>query len=143
MQARSKACLKPQLPVVLKILPEVGPSLAQSAADVDVWMVARFFVLYTIGIRSMPGELAGREVAFKEAAGQANDNQRLRGRTSIPALPKRVNAADGLWQSIAGTIQIDGASFAVVARQDAEVDAILLWQRISDFGNAVDQFRPA
>ena len=56
------------LPVIPKILPKLGPALTQASTHEDVGMFARLLILDAVGVRSVTGHLARREIAVEEAS---------------------------------------------------------------------------
>src|ERR1700678_289973 len=123
---------------MLKVAPEVGPGLAQSAAYENVWMVVGFFVFYAIRVWSVAGNRARGKIPLQKIPRKAKHNQRLWGRIAISPVPIRIDAADRLRQAVTETVQINRSGFPVIGRQDTEMSTVLVGQRISDLRNRLN-----
>lgn len=128
---------------VLKILPEFRPGLAKAAADENVWVVARFFVLDAEAVPGVCDEPAGSKIAFDEVFRKADDDERLRRRIAVTAQIEGVDATDRGGKAVLWAVEIDGASFAVVSGKDAEGGAVLFRDGIANLRHSFDEFGPA
>ena len=91
----------------------------------------------------MSDEAAGGEVGFDEFAGEADDEEALRGRITIAAPPEGVDTADSAREAISGAVEIDGADFAVIFDEDAEMGAGFDGNSIANAGEGGDEVGPA
>src|SRR5579872_3572536 len=64
-----------QLPVILKVLPELRPALLQTAAHKNTRMVAHLFVFNAEPVPRMPRHLARIEITLHEMGRQSHNNQ--------------------------------------------------------------------
>ena len=114
------------------MFPELGPTLAEVTADENIGMIAGLFVCDAEAVPRMPSHLTGGEFIFHEPTRESDDDDGFRRRNAVAALPKGVDAADGLWQSVARAIKIDSSGLTVIGAEDTQVGAIILRQRIAD-----------
>src|SRR5271166_5367557 len=113
------------LAVVPKVLPELRPALFRWAANVNVRMVLRLFVLDPVWIPSMTGQPARFEVLIHVLSAESNYDDRLRRRIAIAAIPEGINAADCAWQPVFRAVKVDSASLAIIGADDAELRPFL------------------
>src|SRR5258707_14823951 len=111
------------LSIKLKRVPELLPAGFGRATEKNVAAFGGFLVNNAQRICVLRGQRAGIEVGFDKSAGKTYDDEGLRRWAAIAALPGRVDAADGVWQSTVRPIEVNGAYFTVIFRQDAEVRA--------------------
>ena len=131
------------LAVVAEIFPEFGPRLEQATADENVRMVLGFFIFHAETIPGVTSKLAGREILLEKMAREPDDDERLRRRIAVAAGPERIDAADGAGQPVTFAVEIDGAGFAVVSCEDAEMRAVIDRKRIADLGSSLRELLPA
>jgi len=72
------------------MLPELRPGLVRRAADENVGVVCTLFVLDAIGITIVAGKAAGLKHFIRAGARQAENDQCLRRRVAVAAIPSRV-----------------------------------------------------
>src|SRR5258705_5387356 len=131
-----------QLGVVLEGAPELGPAGFWWAAEEDVAAFGCLFVDYTVGVGILRNQAAGVEVAFYEGPWETHNNQNLRRRIAIASLPGRVDAADRSGQAVVWSVEIDGAYFAVIFGEDAEMGTRFGGGGIADPGFCCGQVFP-
>src|SRR5579872_3932313 len=69
-----------QLPVILKVLPELRPVLLQTTTHENVRVVARLFVFHAELVPRVAYHLARAEITLHEVGRQPHNDQRLRRR---------------------------------------------------------------
>src|SRR4030081_1742017 len=109
----------------LKMSPEFGPALQQVVAQINVLVVATFFIDHTVGIRVVRYKLAAFEVFFEEVVVETNGNQRLRLVLRIASVPARVRSADCGRKAVLWSQEIDRTSLAVVSGYDSGSGALV------------------
>src|SRR5882762_6009369 len=128
---------------ILECPPELEPAGFGRAAEEDVAAFGGFFVDDAEGVCILRGEAARIELGFDECAREADNDENLRGRIAVAALPGRVHAADGARESVAWTVEIDRADFAVVFSQDAQMRAGFGRKGIAELRERGDEILPA
>src|SRR5271155_1987105 len=137
------SCVSAMLAIIAKLFPELGPGLEQAATDENVRMVFGFFVFHPKSVSSVTGQLAGGEEAVQVGPRKADNDEGLRRRFAVATLPEGIDAADGPRQTVAFAEKIDGARFAVISGQDAEVSGIVVCQRVADLRSGLRELFPA
>ena len=113
------------------MLPEVRPGLAEPSAEKD-FVMADCAVHDAISVRKVAKQFTGRKAPIQEIAIDADHDDRLGRWIAVPAQPIRIHPADGRGQAISRTIELDAASLAYVARQNAQRGALLYGQSIAN-----------
>src|SRR5215471_12589771 len=70
------------------------------------------------------------------------DDDCLRWRISIPARPERIDTAEDRRKAVLRAIEVYGAGFAVVCRQDAKLGTLPGRQSVADLGHGLDKLPP-
>jgi len=123
--------------------PERGPARLRRAAEEDVAALGSFLVGDAVGVGVLGDEAAGGEIGFDKFAGEADDEEGLRRWMAVAAFPGGVDAADGVGEAMGGAVEIDGADFAVIFRQNAEMGARFGRKRITNMSKGSDEIFPA
>src|SRR6516164_3621322 len=79
----------------------------------------------------------------RSGPGRAAQDEGLRRRFAVATLPEGIDAADGPRQTVAFAEKIDGARFAEISGQDAEVSAIVVCERVADLRSGLRELFPA
>src|ERR1700719_1086110 len=130
------------LGVILESAPKLLPAGFWRGAEEDVAAFGGFFVDDAERVCVLRHQRAGSEVGFDERARETHDEDGLRRRIAIAALPGRIDAADGPRQAVAWPIEVDGAHFAVIFGQDTEMRARFHGKGIANLRECRDQILP-
>src|SRR5262245_52377299 len=112
--------------------PVFRPGAAHVAAEQNIGVVARLFILDVPRVRVLACYFATRKKLLRFLQIETREDHRLRETRIVAAVPKRISEAHGMRQAKGGSVKIERAAFAVVPCQDSGASLFVWRQRMKN-----------